>query len=100
MLADAIGNSRVVLGQTALAQASAVPADDLPQTGFAVVGVRGVDVEPPLLEFPGLLRNIPELENAAAGRGLFTIRPEPDGIVRRVPVVMLADAPKVPSLSA
>ena len=48
---------------------------------------------------PGLLRNIPELENAAAGRGLFTIRPEPDGIVRRVPVVMLADGSKVPSLS-
>src|SRR3954471_487341 len=99
VFAEAIGNSRVVLGQTALAQASAVPADDLPQTGFAVVGVRGVDVEPPLLEFPGLLRNIPELENAAAGRGLFTIRPEPDGIVRRVPVVMLADGSKVPSLS-
>ena len=38
VLAEAIGNSRVVLGQTALAQASA-PADDLPQTGFAVVGV-------------------------------------------------------------
>ena len=52
VLAEAIGNSRVVLGQTALAQASAVPAEELPQTGFAVVGVRGVDVEPPLLEFP------------------------------------------------
>src|SRR5215204_6352864 len=99
VLAEAIGNSRVVLGQTALAQASAVPADDLPQTGFAVVGIRGLDVEPPLLEFPGLLRNIPELENAAAGRGLFTIRPEADGIVRRVPVVMLANGLKVPSLS-
>ena len=99
VLAEAIGNSRVVLGQTALAQASAAPADDLPQTGFAVVGVRGLDVEPPLLEFPGLLRNIPELENAAAGRGLFTIRPEADGIVRRVPVVMLANGLKVPSLS-
>jgi adenylate cyclase len=99
VLADAIGNSRVVLGQTALAQASGAPAEDLPQTGFAIIGVRGVDVEPPLLEFPGLLRNIPELENAAAGRGLFTIRPEPDGIVRRVPIVMLADGLKVPSLS-
>ena len=99
VLAEAIGNSRVVLGQTALAQASAAPAEDLPQTGFAVVGVRGVDVEPPLLEFPASSRNIPELENAAAGRGLFTIRPEPDGIVRRVPVVMLADGSKVPSLS-
>src|SRR5215204_824146 len=99
VLAEAIGNSRVVLGQTALARASAAPADDLPQTGFAVVGVRGLDVEPPLLEFPGLLRNIPELENAAAGRGLFTIRPEADGIVRRVPIVMLADGLKVPSLS-
>jgi adenylate cyclase len=32
----------------------------------------------------------PVLEQAAAGRGLFTIKPERDGIVRRVPMIMQA----------
>ena len=50
-------------------------------------------------DFPGLLRNIPVLENAAAGRGLFSIRTERDGIVRRVPMVMQAQGNIMPSLS-
>ena len=49
--------------------------------------------------FPGLLRNIPPIEQAAAGRGLFSIDPERDGIVRRVPVVMDAQDGLVPSLT-
>jgi adenylate cyclase len=36
------------------------------------------------------LRNVPVIEHAAAGRGLFTIPPERDGIIRRVPMIMLA----------
>ena len=97
VLADAISKSRVVMGQTALAQGSEAPAGEpLPQTGF---GIRGPRSEPPLVTFPGLLRNVPELENAAAGRGLFTIKPERDGIVRRVPIVMRAEDTIVPSLT-
>jgi hypothetical protein len=34
-----------------------------------------------MFEFPGLLRDTPVLEQAAAGRGLLTINPERDGIV-------------------
>ena len=49
--------------------------------------------------FPGLLRNVPVLEHAAAGRGLFTIKPERDGIVRRVPMIMLAQGQTMPSLT-
>ena len=49
--------------------------------------------------FPGLLQNVPVLENAAAGRGLFTVLPESDGIVRRVPMVMQAQGKIMPSLS-
>ena len=40
----------------------------LPQTGFAK---RGADPAPFLVTFAGLLRNIPVLEDAAAGRGLL-----------------------------
>jgi adenylate cyclase len=66
------------------------------QTGFAI---RGPDPRPFLVTFPGLLRNIPSIEQAAAGRGLFSINPEHDGIVRRVPVVMEAQGSLVPSLT-
>ena len=68
----------------------------LPVTGLAMLGE-----EPQrfMFDFPGLLRNVPVLEHAAAGRGLFTIRPERDGIVRRVPMIMLAQGLTMPSLS-
>ncbi len=59
----------------------------------------GGDARPYLLNFPGLLRNVPVLEQAASGRGLFTIRAERDGIVRRVPIVMQAQGTIMPSLS-
>ena len=57
------------------------------------------DARPFLLNFPGLLRNVPVLEQAGSGRGLFTIRAERDGIVRRVPIVMQAQGTIMPSLT-
>ena len=66
------------------------------QTGFAI---RGPDPRPFLVTFPGLLRNVLPIEQAAAGRGLFSINPERDGIIRRVPVVMQAQETLVPSLT-
>ncbi|WP_375454132.1 CHASE2 domain-containing protein [uncultured Methylobacterium sp.] len=95
ILADAIGAGRVVVGQTALAQATDNDAA-LPQTGFAT---RGPDPTGFLATFPGLLRNVPAIERAAAGRGLFTIVPERDGMVRRVPLVMVAEERMVPALA-
>ena len=52
-----------------------------------------------MFRFDGLLRNTPVLEKAAAGRALLTIRPERDGIVRRVPMILLAQGVTMPSLS-
>ncbi len=97
ILADAFGNVKVVVGQSGLRGTSLQPGGKAPlQTGFATLGE---DPSPYLVTFPGLLRNLAVLEDAAAGRGLFTIRPERDGIVRRVPVVMKADGVMVPSLT-
>jgi len=42
---------------------------------------------------------VPVLEHAASGRGLFTIKPERDGIVRRVPMIMQAQGQTMPSLT-
>ncbi|WP_213773317.1 adenylate/guanylate cyclase domain-containing protein [Bradyrhizobium sp. dw_78] len=96
ILADAIRRSRVVLGETGLATAISKLDSSLPMTGFATLGG---EAEPFLFEFPGLLRNVPALEQASAGRGLFTIRTERDGIIRRVPMVLRAQGAIMPSLS-
>jgi adenylate cyclase len=97
VLAQAIRRSRVVVGQAGSATAEPrSPTDAALQTGFAV---RGPDPAPFLVTFAGLLRNVPVIEQAAAGRGVFSIRPERDGIVRRVPIVMRAQGSLAPSLS-
>jgi adenylate cyclase len=96
-LSEAIKNSRGVVGQTgAAAPEIKTAADATLQTGFAV---HGPDARPFLVTFPGLLRNVPVIEQAAAGRGLFSIDPESDGIIRRVPMIMTAQGNLVPSLS-
>lgn len=96
ILAGVLRNSPVVLGESGLSAAAPQPALDLPLTGLATLGG---NPEPYLLRFPGLLRNVPVLEEAAPGRGLFTIRTERDGIVRRVPMIMLAQGKLMPSLT-
>jgi adenylate cyclase len=97
VLADAIKQSRVVVGQAGTAiPTPKSPAEAALQTGFAV---RGPDPSPYLVTFSGLLRNVLPIEEAAAGRGLFSINPESDGIVRRVPVIMEAQGGLVPSLT-
>jgi adenylate cyclase len=93
---DAIRRSRVVLGETALANVMTEFDSTLPVTGFAM---GGEDPTPFLFEFPGLLRNIRVLETAAAGRGLITIKTERDGIIRRVPMLLRAQGAIMPSLS-
>src|SRR5512146_1814267 len=51
------------------------------------------------MTYTGLVRNIPVLEQAAAGRGMLTIRAEPDGIVRRVPMVTKVRDTVIPALT-
>ena len=96
VFADAIKASRVVLGESGLPEEIAALDKTLPVTGLAMLGE-----EPQrfMFDFPGLLRNVPVLEHAAAGRGLFTIKPERDGIVRRVPMIMQAQGQTMPSLT-
>ena len=96
ILADSIRRARVVLGETGLDQVVSSIDKDLPFTGFATVGT---GANPHFFEFPGLLRNVPVLEKVAAGRGLLTIVPERDGIIRRVPMILLAQGHEMPTLS-
>jgi len=96
VFADAMRHSRVVLGDSGLSEEIAEFDKTLPVTGLAMLGG---DPQRFMFDFPGLLRNTQVLEKAAGGRGLLTINPERDGIVRRVPMIMLAQGATMPSLS-
>jgi adenylate cyclase len=96
IFADAVRRSRVVLGETGLDQVISEFDSTQPVTGFAMLGE---DPQRFLFDFPGLLRNVHVLEEAAAGRGLITIKPERDGIIRRVPMMLRAQDATMPSLS-
>ncbi|MEM6635188.1 MAG: adenylate/guanylate cyclase domain-containing protein [Pseudomonadota bacterium] len=87
ILAGSFGGARVILGQTSVRSATSTPVDDTPppQSQHAVLGPGPGNF---LLRFPELVQNLPELEAAAAGRGVFSIRPDPDGVYRRVPMVL------------
>jgi adenylate cyclase len=96
IFAEVIGRGKVVVGQSGTNASNKRSREKYPETGFATVGP---DPWPYLVGFPHLLRNLPELERSAAGRGLFSISPERDGIVRRVPIVMKAGDKIVPALT-
>lgn len=84
VLAQAIANSRVVLGMAARTSPAANPDADAPRTSIAMIGP---DAHPWLNTYADVLRNIPALDHAAAGRGMFNVAGELDGVVRRVPMV-------------
>lgn len=97
ILSEAIKHSLVVLGETGQPEVGSELDKTLPFTGVATVGEE--NAEKFLFEFPGLLRNVPVIEKVAAGRGLFSIRTERDGLIRRVPMIMRAQGNIMPSLS-
>jgi adenylate cyclase len=96
VFADAMRRSRVVLGESGITQVLTELDKTLPVTGLAMLGE---DPQRFMVKFPGLLRNTPVLEKAAGGRGLLTIDPERDGIIRRVPMILQAQGQTMPSLS-
>jgi adenylate cyclase len=95
VFAGVLRRSRVVLGQTGdgVAFQDRSPLDP---KGFANWGE---NPSPYLFKFPLLRDNVPILEQAASGRGLFSFVPDRDGIVRRAPLAMGAAGVQVPSLS-
>lgn len=97
VFADAIRASSVVLGQSGYRVSGAAPvAQATSQSGTATIGP---DPRPFLTDFPHLLRNLPVLDEAARGHGIYSMNPELDGTVRRVPLVALANGVVVPSLA-
>ena len=97
VLAAAFARSRIVLGQAAYhRKVTQKRKQDNTQVPLATIGQ---DPRRYLDEFPGMVRNIDQLEAVARGRGMFTIVPETDGIIRRVPLLLKVGTQIWPSLS-
>ena len=86
LFAQTIARARVVLGQSATSRPQASKSGE--KARKTQVAELGGDPRPHIFAYPGMTRNLPELEAAAAGLGIFTVDPEIDGIVRRVPLVV------------
>ena len=88
---------RVVVSQSGQNSRITLPS---PASDVApALGVVGPDPSPFLVSFDSLLTNVEEIDKFSAGRGLFTIRPDSDGIVRRVPIIMQAAGKIRPALA-
>ncbi len=100
VFADAIRHSRVVVGQSTSTRPAAAAQTDEPVAGYGVLMARGApDPRQFFRSYPSLIHNVPSIEEAAAGRGIFTEAEEHDGIVRRAPVLMLVGDTFVPALA-
>jgi adenylate cyclase len=95
ILAAALRSMRSVVGESALAESNGV-VNEVPKTGFAT---RGPSALPFVPNFNAMLPNIPGIETAATGHGMFTIAPERDGVIRRVPMVLAVNGQLFPSLT-
>jgi adenylate cyclase len=91
-LANALKNYPVILGS--------VPSDRTKNTprapGSAVLGPEFLDQ---VVQYPGLIANVPQLENNAAGIGIVSTLPEVDGVNRRMPLIVTVDGKLYPALS-
>ncbi len=97
LFADVIKQTRVVLGQATYWEVEETGSVGPPvKKSIAFKGPKP-DIFVP--EFRTMVRNIEEIEKVAAGHGLFSLLPEPDGIVRRVPLIMQHEGKYYPTLS-
>lgn len=100
LFAEVIKKSRVVLGQAGYwEELETKPTPPVRSSVAFLKQGEGVDPKRFLPEFRSLVRNVAEIEPVASGRGIFSLVPEPDGIVRRVPTMFLHKDQFYPSLS-
>jgi adenylate cyclase len=79
---------------------SSVPNDKTKNTprnpGSAVIGSEHSHM---IVQYPGIIANVPVLENNAMGVGIVSTLPEIDGVTRRIPLVVTVDGKIYPSIS-
>ena len=87
VLARSFANSRVVVGQTNVrsSRSNFGVRPEMVEVSHALIGP---DPMPYIQKFADIVQNLPILEENAIGRGVFTVRPDLDGIYRRIPIAM------------
>jgi len=77
-----------------------IPSDktkNIPRNpGAAVLAPEHLDK---IVQYPGIVANVPALENSAYGVGTVNTLPEIDGVNRRIPLIASVDGKLYPSLS-
>ena len=91
-LSAALKNYPVVLGS--------VPSNKTKNTprvpGSVVLGPEWLGQ---IVQYPGLIANVPQLENSAIGVGIVSTLPEVDGVNRRLPLIVAVDDKLYPSIA-
>lgn len=95
MLGQSISNGRVVLGYSLSDNAGKA----LPLTRFGMA-FKGNEPTARAATHPYAVLNIPALERSAEGNGSFNVRPDADGMIRRIPMFFNMKDTLLPSLSA
>jgi adenylate cyclase len=100
IMSRVVRKSRVVLGQAGYWEKLETKKGPPIKKSVALLK-QGKDVNPAffLPRFQSLIRNVPVIEKHATGHGIFSLVPEPDGIVRRVPTLFVYENELYPSLS-
>lgn len=95
VFAATVARRPVVLGRAGLAHSATQDSAAVP------IAANFTGDRPPtgLVSFAGVVSNIPELDAVAAGQAVFNNPPDPDGVVRRVPLVVLVGGRPTPALS-
>jgi adenylate cyclase len=96
ILAEMFGKTRVVAGEAVYSAPVGNPHKPLQKASIATLGG---DPQSLLPHFQSLVGNIPDLEASARGLGVFTFQPAVDGVVRRVPTMVVVEEAIRPSLS-
>jgi len=92
VLSKALSQYPVVLANVPSDKTKNIPRNP----GAAVLGPEWLDQ---LVQYPGIIANVPVLENSAVGVGTVNTLPEVDGVNRRIPLIATVDGKLYPSLS-
>jgi adenylate cyclase len=88
-----IGAAPVVLAHAGVEEA---PADQQSLPAATITG----SLPPKIASWPAELADIPELDDAALGHGLINVRPDNDGVIRSMPLVIRAGGKPEPGFAA
>jgi len=92
VLSATLKNYPVILGSVPSAKTKNTPR----VPGSAVLGPEYLDQ---IVTYPGLIANVPALENNAYGVGIVNTLPEVDGVNRRIPLIVTVEGKLYPGLA-